>query len=77
MFSFWQHILASQNMLSEWKLLTLVFVYPGYIQAHSCGQSECFAHAHNFRGAFEVEKYQMAFKVYSNCIMNMTAYVKY
>jgi len=39
------------------------------IRAHSCDFPECFAHAQNFRGAFEVKKYRTVFEVYSNCTL--------
>jgi len=42
------------------------------IRAHSCDWQECFVHAQNFRGAFEVVKYRTALEVYSTC--TLTAY---
>ena len=41
------------------------------IRAHSCDRPECFYHAKNIRGAFEVEKYRTAIELHSDCILNI------
>ena len=41
------------------------------IRDHSCDRPECFYHAKNIWGAFEVEKYWTAFELLSDCILNI------
>ena len=41
------------------------------IRAHSFDRPECFYHAKNIRGAFEVETYRTAFELHSDCILDI------
>ena len=67
-------------MPSEWKFVVHSWIFEVYsknsecilnIRAHSCDGPECFCHAKNIRGAFEMEKYWTAFELHSDCILNI------
>ena len=59
------------TFLEYWKCIIKKSNCIPNIRAHSCDRSECFYHAKNIRGAFEVEKYRTAFQLHSDCILNI------
>ena len=68
------------RMPSEWKFVVHSWIFEVHsrnsecipnIRAHSCDRPECFYHAKNIRGAFEVKKYRTAFELHSDCILNI------
>ena len=70
------------GMPSEWKFFLHSWIFEVHSKYSDCTLSafqifgpilvagpECFYHAKIIRGAFEVENYQTAFEVYSNCTL--------